>query len=124
MLAMGLAITAAASWGFSAVLVRLGLRHISTTIGTLISLGAGLVFTEMTCVSPEGRITPGCPGLWDDAQTAAWRRITDFVHERSGAKIGLLGPLRVRVDYRIFKLLGSPTHDMYQRFYVGANLNF
>mgnify|MGYP003336267217 CR=1 FL=1 len=41
-----------------------------------------------------------------------------------GAKIGLLGPLRVRVDYRIFKLLGSPTHDMYQRFYVGANLNF
>ena len=41
-----------------------------------------------------------------------------------GAKIGLLGPLRVRVDYRIFKLQGSPQHDVYQRFYVGANLNF
>ncbi|GAB2469491.1 bifunctional salicylyl-CoA 5-hydroxylase/oxidoreductase [Xylanimonas ulmi] len=51
--------------------------------------GAGLVMTEMTCVSPEGRITPGCPGLWSDAQAAAWRRTTDFVHTRSTAKIGV-----------------------------------
>jgi anthraniloyl-CoA monooxygenase len=48
--------------------------------------GAGLVFTEMTCVSPEGRITPGCTGLWNDAQTAAWRRIVDFIHAESPAK--------------------------------------
>ena len=41
-----------------------------------------------------------------------------------GAKIGLVGPLRVRVDYRIFKLHGSPLNDVYQRFYVGANINF
>jgi hypothetical protein len=41
-----------------------------------------------------------------------------------GAKIKLLGPVRVRVDYRIFKLQGSPLHDVYQRFYVGANLKF
>ena len=41
-----------------------------------------------------------------------------------GAKIKLVGPLRVRVDYRIFKLQGSPIHDVYQRFYVGGNLKF
>ena len=49
--------------------------------------GAGLVFTEMTCVSAEGRITPGCPGLYDPAHEAAWRRITDFVHAETDAKI-------------------------------------
>jgi hypothetical protein len=41
-----------------------------------------------------------------------------------GAKINLIGPLRIRVDYRIFKLQGEPVHDVYQRFYVGANLKF
>ncbi|MBM0126390.1 bifunctional salicylyl-CoA 5-hydroxylase/oxidoreductase [Pimelobacter simplex] len=50
--------------------------------------GAGLVMTEMTCVSPEGRITPGCPGIWTDEQAAAWRRVTDFVHANSTARIG------------------------------------
>ena len=42
--------------------------------------GAGLVMTEMTCVSPEGRITLGCPGLWNDEQRDAWARVVDFVH--------------------------------------------
>jgi anthraniloyl-CoA monooxygenase len=51
--------------------------------------GAGLVMTEMTCVSPEGRITPGCPGLWTDEQRDRWAAITRFVHRRSTAKIGL-----------------------------------
>jgi opacity protein-like surface antigen len=41
-----------------------------------------------------------------------------------GAKIRLVGPLRVRLDYRIFKLQGSPLHSVYQRFYVGGNLKF
>lgn len=46
--------------------------------------------TEMVCVSPEGRITPGCTGLWNDEQAAAWRRITDFVHASApGAAIGV-----------------------------------
>jgi anthraniloyl-CoA monooxygenase len=49
--------------------------------------GAGLVFTEMTCVSPEGRITPGCPGLYAPEHQAAWRRITDFVHAETDARI-------------------------------------
>jgi anthraniloyl-CoA monooxygenase len=51
--------------------------------------GAGLVMTEMTCVSPEGRITPGCPGLWTDEQRDRWAAIARFVHQRSTAKIGL-----------------------------------
>lgn len=51
--------------------------------------GAALVMTEMVCVSPEGRITPGCAGLYTGEQEAAWRRITDFVHSTTSAKIGL-----------------------------------
>ena len=51
--------------------------------------GAGLVFTEMTCVSPEGRITPGCAGMYAEAHEAAWRRIVDFVHQESPAKIAI-----------------------------------
>ena len=51
--------------------------------------GAGLVFTEMTCVSPEGRISPGCAGMYRDEHVAAWRRIVDFVHGYTRAKIAL-----------------------------------
>jgi len=61
-------------------LVHLGSRAVG---------GAGLVMTEMTCVSPEGRISPGCTGLWSDEQAASWRRIVDFVHTRTNSKIGL-----------------------------------
>lgn len=49
--------------------------------------GAGLVYTEMTCVSAEGRITPGCPGLYSPEHEAAWKRLTDFVHGETEAKI-------------------------------------
>ncbi len=51
--------------------------------------GAGLIFTEMTCVGRDARITPGCAGLWNDEQQAAWTRIVDFVHANSSAKICL-----------------------------------
>src|SRR3982075_3423565 len=51
--------------------------------------GAGLLFTEMTCVGRDARITPGCTGLWNDEQEAAGRRIVDFVHSNSAAKICL-----------------------------------
>jgi anthraniloyl-CoA monooxygenase len=51
--------------------------------------GAGLVMTEMVCVSPEGRISPGCAGLYTAGQEAAWRRIVSFVHDSSAARIGL-----------------------------------
>ncbi|MFF8449070.1 bifunctional salicylyl-CoA 5-hydroxylase/oxidoreductase [Streptomyces leeuwenhoekii] len=62
-------------------LVHLGARALG---------GAGLVMTEMVCVSPEGRITPGCAGLYTGRQAEAWRRITDFVHTRApGTAIGV-----------------------------------
>jgi anthraniloyl-CoA monooxygenase len=51
--------------------------------------GAGLVFGEMTCVSPDARITPGCMGLWNQAQADGWRRIIDFVHAHTAAKFGI-----------------------------------
>lgn len=51
--------------------------------------GAGLVMTEMTDISPEGRITPGCAGLWAVEQARAWKRVVDFVHAASSAKIGV-----------------------------------
>ncbi|HUB44135.1 MAG TPA: bifunctional salicylyl-CoA 5-hydroxylase/oxidoreductase [Acetobacteraceae bacterium] len=61
-------------------LVHLGARALG---------GAGLVFTEMVCVTPQGRITPGCAGLWSEAQMDAWVRIVEFVHMQSDAKICL-----------------------------------
>ncbi|MEU2924241.1 bifunctional salicylyl-CoA 5-hydroxylase/oxidoreductase [Streptomyces sp. NPDC007251] len=62
-------------------LVHLGARALG---------GAGLVMTEMVCVSEEGRITPGCAGLYTGRQAEAWRRVTDFVHTRApGTAIGV-----------------------------------
>ncbi len=51
--------------------------------------GAGLVMVEMTCISPEARITPYCPGLWNDSQQDAWKTIVQAVHAQSDAKIGI-----------------------------------
>lgn len=61
-------------------LVHLGSRAVG---------GAGLVMTEMTCVSPEGRISPGCTGIWSDEHMRAWARIVDFVHANSEARVAL-----------------------------------
>ncbi len=61
-------------------LVHLGARALG---------GAGLVMTEMVCVSPTGRITPGCAGLYTAQHEASWKRVVDFVHDRSTAKIGI-----------------------------------
>jgi anthraniloyl-CoA monooxygenase len=58
-------------------------------LGARATGGAGLVMTEMTCVAPDARITPACPGLWNDTQRDAWARIVRFVHESSPAKIGV-----------------------------------
>jgi len=61
-------------------LVHLGARALG---------GAGLVMTEMVCVSPEGRITPGCAGLYTPQQEQAWERVVSFVQANSSAKIGI-----------------------------------
>lgn len=51
--------------------------------------GAGVVFTEMTNVSPEGRISPYCAGMYKAEHVPAWKRVVDFVHRHSEAKIGV-----------------------------------
>ncbi|MGB7231002.1 MAG: bifunctional salicylyl-CoA 5-hydroxylase/oxidoreductase [Candidatus Acidiferrum sp.] len=51
--------------------------------------GAAMVGTEMTCVSPDARITPACTGMWNDEQQKAWSRIVAFVHKHTDAKIAL-----------------------------------
>jgi anthraniloyl-CoA monooxygenase len=51
--------------------------------------GAGLVFSEMTCVSADARISPGCAGMYREEHRAAWKRIVDYVHRRTPAKIGM-----------------------------------
>lgn len=61
-------------------LVHLGSRAIG---------GAGLVYTEMTDIAPDARISPGCAGIWNEAQRDAWKRIVDFVHASSTAKIAM-----------------------------------
>ena len=61
-------------------LVHLGSRAVG---------GAALVMTEMTCVSPEGRITPGCTGLWSSKQVDEWSRIVTFVHDQTQSLIGM-----------------------------------
>jgi anthraniloyl-CoA monooxygenase len=61
-------------------LVHLGSRAIG---------GAGLIMTEMTDVSREGRITPGCAGMYKAEHVGAWKRVVDFVHRHSPAKVGL-----------------------------------
>ncbi|MCS0614982.1 bifunctional salicylyl-CoA 5-hydroxylase/oxidoreductase [Massilia kyonggiensis] len=61
-------------------LVHLGARALG---------GAALVMAEMTCVSADARITPACPGMYAPEHTAAWKRIVDFVHGRTDARIGI-----------------------------------
>ncbi len=51
--------------------------------------GAGLVFSEMTCVAPDARITPGCLGLWSDAQAQGLARVVAFIHANSAAKFAV-----------------------------------
>jgi anthraniloyl-CoA monooxygenase len=58
-------------------------------IGSRAMGGAGLVFGEMTCVSPDGRITPGCLGLWNEEQAEGWKRLVEFVHFNTPAKVGI-----------------------------------
>jgi len=64
--------------------------------------GAAMVFAEMTCVSAEARITPGCPGLYAPQHTAAWKRIADWVHANSDAKFAMqLGHAGAKASTRV-----------------------
>ncbi len=73
---------------YQAVDGRVGDAHL-VHLGARAMGGAALVMVEMTSPTPDGRITPGCPGLWNDAQVQDWRRITDWVHQNTDALIGV-----------------------------------
>lgn len=57
--------------------------------GSRATAGLGLIITEMTAISPTGRITEGCAGIWTEEQTQAWKRVVDFVHQNGQTKIGM-----------------------------------
>jgi len=73
---------------YSSVEGRLGDFHFAH-LGARAMGGAGLVFAEMTCVTPDARITLGCLGLWNDAQKADWKHLVDLVHSVGSAKAGV-----------------------------------
>ncbi len=78
--------------------------------------------TPIEVMGTQFYATAGARGL---SRNARRREETHFgTNIGGGAKIKLLGPIRVRLDYRIFRLQGSPMHSTYQRFYAGANLKF
>ena len=86
---------------YSAVEGTVGDYHL-THLGARAMGGAALVMTEMTCVSAEGRITPGCPGMYTSEHRQAWQRIVDFVHGASDAKIGMqLGHAGAKASTRV-----------------------
>ncbi len=85
--------------------------------------GAGMVFIEMTCPSPDARITPGCTGLWNHKQAHAFKRIVDFAHSHSDAKLcmqighaGRKGSTQVgweKMDDPLDEVLHGPNWDLY-----------
>nr|VWO99089.1 Chaperone protein dnaJ 2 [Ganoderma boninense] len=64
------------------------LTHIAATVGGILTRGPGLSIVEATAVLPEGRISPECPGIWNDEQAAAWANLVQFAHSQ-GQKIGI-----------------------------------
>ena len=73
---------------YSAVDGSVGDYHLAH-LGARAMGGAALVFAEMTCVSADARITPACPGMYAPEHTLAWKRVVDFVHQHSDARIAL-----------------------------------
>ena len=85
-------------------------------------MGNVLLQTPFAVVGLQPYFTTGGGAYRETLDT---RRETQFgVNTGAGVKISLIGPLRARVDYRVFTLRGDPLHDVVQRFYVGANLKF
>lgn len=84
--------------------------------------GNVLVQTPIEVMGTQLYATAGAEGYRETLGAAQETHVGTNIG--GGAKIKLLGPLRVRLDYRIFKLQGAPMHSVYQRFYVGGNLKF
>lgn len=84
--------------------------------------GNVLVQTPIPVAGTQFYATAGVEGYREELGAAEETHVGTNIG--GGAKIKLVGPIRVRLDYRIFKLQGSPIHSVYQRFYVGGNLKF
>lgn len=84
--------------------------------------GNVLVQTPVEVAGTQFYATAGAQGYRETLGTTQETHVGTNIG--GGAKIKLLGPIRVRLDYRIFKLQGTPLHSVYQRFYVGGNLKF
>jgi hypothetical protein len=84
--------------------------------------GNVLVQTPVEVMGTQFYATAGAEGYRETLGAAQETHVGTNIG--GGAKISLLGPIRVRLDYRIFRLQGSPMHKTYQRFYAGANLKF
>lgn len=84
--------------------------------------GNVLVQTPIEIMGTQFYATAGAQGYQETLGAADEKHFGTNIG--GGAKIKLLGPIRVRLDYRIFRLQGSPIHNTYQRFYAGANLKF
>ena len=85
-------------------------------------MGNVLLQTPIAIMGLQPYFTTGGGGY---RETLGTRQETMFgVNTGGGVKISLIGPLRARVDYRVFKLQGDPLHNVVNRFYVGSNLKF
>jgi hypothetical protein len=117
------------AFGFGLLIVGFEFEYANTVEDELEGLpslqtGSGNVLLQ-TPVEVSGISLYGTVGGGFYRERLVERQETSFSSNiGGGAKIRLAGPLRVRVDYRVFRLQGDPLHETYQRFYVGANLGF
>lgn len=109
-------------FGFEFEYAQIGEDTLEQLPGLRTYAGNVLVQTPIPIMGTQFYATAGAEGYRETLGAVQETHVGTNIG--GGAKIKLVGPLRVRVDYRIFKLQGSPMHDVYQRFYVGANLKF
>jgi hypothetical protein len=108
--------------GFEFEYAQIGEDDVELLPGLRTYAGNVLVQTPVEVAGTQFYATVGAEGYRETLGAVQETHVGTNVG--GGAKIRLVGPLRVRLDYRIFKLQGSPMHSVYQRFYVGANLKF
>jgi hypothetical protein len=108
--------------GFEVEFAHIGEDTLANLPGLKTYSGNVLVQTPIPVMGTQFYGTAGAEGYRETL--GAFQETHVGTNIGGGAKIKLVGPLRVRLDYRIFKLQGSPIHNVYQRFYVGANLKF
>lgn len=108
--------------GFEFEYAQIGEDALEQLPGLRTYSGNVLVQTPIPVMGTQFYATAGAEGYRETLGAAQETHVGTNIG--GGAKIKLVGPLRVRVDYRIFKLQGSPMHDVYHRFYVGGNINF